>query len=639
MAVADARIRGVAAADEWGADYYLFAEAHMRVPPDFRKRCEYLAGGADAVWQFRIEDFNGAYINTGARLVFARNRFDLELLREPRTEAFQCDAISGACYLVSRDLYRKHGGWCPLFLGYGGNEEYFSARARQTRTPILCDPATTVKHGYSITPLGTRDELAPWHNRMVTLALMLKDWRDFVPGMGAAAGAWTLVAAKSGQLEVARAANAALWDDTWMLGVPHLDTSPLRPYHYALPPAPKAPTNTRQRTMRGTIGGAWVDAAKRRKPVPQRPPPQPRRLRAATVYPAGQQPQAARTIAQMQRKPTGTVARPADLATTAWAKHVPVIHIGSYAHEQWSVQHMVRACTEREMSAHEADQIGLYHRNVVCWHPHFWRAIKPDSKTGNRVLCVFHHDVLEWIKDHQIVAGIATNRGALQKLQAQGTRKPLHLVTSGGVEDAKPHAVRQHATRKIRLGMIGNGAAGMPAADGKGGASKDLRKGQDLVLGIASRLPKTRYAWVFVGPKWADTAAVLRADGWTVIYPGPLPEPEHYRAYGEIDIYLMLSRIEGGPLPLLETMGCGIWPIATPAGFAPEVIRDGETGALVREYDGQNGTDVVCDVVARVREMNRYKLDAARDAVADSVAHLTWKRFAENVSAVLRATL
>lgn len=53
--------------------------------------------------------------------------------------------------------------------------------------------------------------------------------------------------------------------------------------------------------------------------------------------------------------------------------------------------------------------------------------------------------------------------------------------------------------------------------------------------------------------------------------------------YNNHDIYVVASVHEADPLPLIESMACGCFPIASKIGIAPELIRHKENGYLVEE--------------------------------------------------------
>ena len=53
--------------------------------------------------------------------------------------------------------------------------------------------------------------------------------------------------------------------------------------------------------------------------------------------------------------------------------------------------------------------------------------------------------------------------------------------------------------------------------------------------------------------------------------------------YNKHDIYIVSSRHESNPLPLMESMACGCFPISTKIGIAPELIRHKDNGYIVEE--------------------------------------------------------
>lgn len=52
--------------------------------------------------------------------------------------------------------------------------------------------------------------------------------------------------------------------------------------------------------------------------------------------------------------------------------------------------------------------------------------------------------------------------------------------------------------------------------------------------------------------------------------------------YNNHDIYVVSSRNEADPLPLIESMACGCFPVSSYVGIAPELIRHKENGYLVK---------------------------------------------------------
>lgn len=62
---------------------------------------------------------------------------------------------------------------------------------------------------------------------------------------------------------------------------------------------------------------------------------------------------------------------------------------------------------------------------------------------------------------------------------------------------------------------------------------------------------------------------------------GGLSMPEMAQFYNSIDVICIASTAEGTPLPLIEAMACGCFPVATDVGVVPEIIKNGENGLIV----------------------------------------------------------
>jgi glycosyltransferase involved in cell wall biosynthesis len=90
--------------------------------------------------------------------------------------------------------------------------------------------------------------------------------------------------------------------------------------------------------------------------------------------------------------------------------------------------------------------------------------------------------------------------------------------------------------------------------------------------------------------------------------------------YRELDVFVSLAALEGGPVPLVEAMMSNVVPVATRTGFAPDLIRDGDNGFL-------------CDIDAPASAVAAL-VERAFGSTADvrrTVEHLTWRRFSERI--------
>jgi glycosyltransferase involved in cell wall biosynthesis len=76
---------------------------------------------------------------------------------------------------------------------------------------------------------------------------------------------------------------------------------------------------------------------------------------------------------------------------------------------------------------------------------------------------------------------------------------------------------------------------------------------------------------------------------------GGIPFAHHYvkshkelvACYQLLDLYVVSSREEGGPMGLMEGMACGVPVVSTRVGMGPDLIVDGVTGGLVDSWNGE----------------------------------------------------
>jgi glycosyltransferase involved in cell wall biosynthesis len=131
---------------------------------------------------------------------------------------------------------------------------------------------------------------------------------------------------------------------------------------------------------------------------------------------------------------------------------------------------------------------------------------------------------------------------------------------------------------------------------------------------------------VIVGPGWGDVVKDLESKGISCVYRPFIPDREGVaRMYQALDTYWVTSRIEGGPVPLMEAMACGACCVSTPVGVVPELLQDGQNGFVV-------GFDDVDAFVARTKllvtdaELRRRMIDAGRQTIVDKIE---WKNVAK----------
>lgn len=157
----------------------------------------------------------------------------------------------------------------------------------------------------------------------------------------------------------------------------------------------------------------------------------------------------------------------------------------------------------------------------------------------------------------------------------------------------------------------GNGVVGLSS-------SFYERKNPDRLLDLVKLLPHRHFR--LIGRKWDQYSRInelLAQPNFDYL----ACDYEHYPIlYSTFDIFVSLSVLEGGPIPLLEAMMENAVPVASRTGFAPDLIAHGRNGFLF-------------DVEAPARETAELIEQAARLKVdvRKSVSAYSWDNFARKI--------
>lgn len=104
--------------------------------------------------------------------------------------------------------------------------------------------------------------------------------------------------------------------------------------------------------------------------------------------------------------------------------------------------------------------------------------------------------------------------------------------------------------------------------------AKEKRNGA-LTVGWAGALQDgIKGYYDILEPACKDTV-VLKVAG------GNLQHTEMNSFYNEIDVLAVSSKYEGEPLPLIESMAAGCFPVCTNVGIVPELVQSGVNGLIV----------------------------------------------------------
>ena len=228
------------------------------------------------------------------------------------------------------------------------------------------------------------------------------------------------------------------------------------------------------------------------------------------------------------------------------------------------------------------------------------------------------HHVTEWSPQHQLAA----ERSAALTVCTEGWKQDIaRRVPPRLPITVVPHGVDLEFFRRRE---VPEGTFGIPSNRfvigflGTKGSDRDRgRKGTDTLLEVirrsAAQLPDLHV--VLGGPGWDSELADLRSLGVSVSATGYIPKADLPLLYSALDVYLMTSRVEGGPCTVFEAMACGTPVVATRVGAVPDLIVDGVNGYST-EVDDVDALVAGVAQLDRERERHREMAKHQRETVA-----------------------
>jgi glycosyltransferase involved in cell wall biosynthesis len=160
---------------------------------------------------------------------------------------------------------------------------------------------------------------------------------------------------------------------------------------------------------------------------------------------------------------------------------------------------------------------------------------------------------------------------------------------------------------------------------GQPGRDHGWRKGLDVFMDALKILAgdKRRIAVVVGGPGWEVVLEKVCAMGIKVYRrPYVFNVEDGAPMYRALDFYWVTSRIEGGPVPLLEAMSSGVCCISTKVGVAPEVIQNGVNGCLVEIEDATR----IAALTSKLMDNREERENMGREARSAIVSRYDWSK-------------
>jgi glycosyltransferase involved in cell wall biosynthesis len=279
--------------------------------------------------------------------------------------------------------------------------------------------------------------------------------------------------------------------------------------------------------------------------------------------------------------------------------------------------------------ARGASRLGKRDHDVVHAHYGFHSALPALLGNGPPLVTTFHRgDALDeprrnavyarlqrWCV-HRSVALIAVSREIRDELVSGLAADPerIHIVPCG-VDTDRFQPPQSPAA----------GAGGPATIVWSGSPGSSARKGLDIVLDLARRMPDARFQLIGI--------------------PGTASLPENCQALGRVDnallprvlqcadLFLAPTRSEGTPVAVLEAMACAVPVLASPVGGIPDVLKDGANGFLLSSLE----SGAVLNHVSRVLATPRFALrEVAANGARTVREHFSLEVISRKIESVLR---
>ncbi len=143
------------------------------------------------------------------------------------------------------------------------------------------------------------------------------------------------------------------------------------------------------------------------------------------------------------------------------------------------------------------------------------------------------------------------------------------------------------------------------------------RKNPSLLLDVVTH--NQDFSFTLIGRGWENSSEWARLQNFCNFTYVEFSHSAYKYHLSQNHIFLSLSNLEGGPLPLLESMACNLTPICTSTGWAPDLIEHGKNGLLL-------------PIDAQYVDVRKALLQAAKLKMTprDSISQFTYERYLSN---------
>lgn len=166
----------------------------------------------------------------------------------------------------------------------------------------------------------------------------------------------------------------------------------------------------------------------------------------------------------------------------------------------------------------------------------------------------------------------------------------------------------------------------------KHGVKPKLEKGPDIFCDVMDKLAQEYPIFVLLsGPARGYVINRLKKSGIPFFHTGYLSHANDVAEYFRIlDLYVISSRIEGGPKSALEAAACGIPLVSTPVGMVSDVHVHGETAMVTDSADANLLFEACCQVLSEAGLSEKLSQNGIEMALRYDWSHLA-ARYSEEI--------
>lgn len=132
------------------------------------------------------------------------------------------------------------------------------------------------------------------------------------------------------------------------------------------------------------------------------------------------------------------------------------------------------------------------------------------------------------------------------------------------------------------------------------GNNPKLIKGPDILVEVLNQLPQDKIFVLLAGPARGYVKRRLKEKNIPYQHIYFKDYTKMPRLYNALDLYLITSRVEGGPKQILEAWACGVPVVSTKVGMVRDIAQD-NVNALVTEINNEG------ELIQKIREIMRNK--------------------------------